>query len=56
MATKPKLVGLKRCLPRKRSTNLLAMVRIAAATASAGALVRSRRQTDRPEISALRGS
>ena len=39
-----------------RSTNLLAIVAAAAPIAISGELVRSRRQSDRPEMSALRGS
>ena len=56
MITTPKFVGLKRCLPLNRMTNLLAMVTMAAAMARPTELVRSRRQSESPEISALRGS
>src|SRR6516162_9464126 len=55
-ATIPKLVGLKTCfLPRLR-TNLLRMVTIPVRNASTRLLVRSNRQSERPEISGLRGS
>ncbi len=56
VATMPKLVGLKTCLPRTRSANLPAMVTAAASAASAAELVRNSRQSDSPEIRALRGS
>src|SRR2546426_9376967 len=39
-ATRPKLVGLKRCLPRQRMTNLLTIVITAVSTAREMALVR----------------
>jgi hypothetical protein len=44
------------CLPFTRRTNLLAMVTAAVAIAIDSELVRRSRQSDRPEISALRGS
>lgn len=53
MATRPPFVGLKTCLPRKRMTNLLPMVMTAASIASRVSFVRSSRQSERPEISAL---
>ena len=56
MATIPKFVGLKRCFPLKRMTNLLAMVMTAVAIASQTSFVRSSRHNDRPEMSALRTS
>jgi hypothetical protein len=56
VAARPKLVGLKTCLPRTRSTNLLPTARTAALAASAGELVRRSRQRERPEMRALRGS
>jgi hypothetical protein len=56
IATMPKLVGLKKCLPLVRTRNLLAMVTAAAAIARPVEFVRSRRQSDSPEIRALRGS
>ena len=54
--TSAKLVGLKRCLPFQRSKNLLATAAAGATAASQREFVRSRRQSDNPEISALRGS
>src|SRR5215510_135592 len=56
IATIPKLVGLKMCFRPRRKTNLLTIVTIAIRTASARLLVRSNRQSERPEISGLRGS
>ena len=56
IATIPKFVGLKRCFPFQRRRNLLAMVTAAAAAARRGDDVRSKRQSERPEISALQGS
>ena len=56
MTTTPKFVGLNTCFPRTRSTNLLAIVTADAAAAIAGESVRSSRHSERPEISALRGS
>ena len=56
IATRPKLVGLKTCLPSHRTTNLLAMATAAVRTASSATSVRSSRQSERPEISALLGS
>src|SRR5262245_2993253 len=54
IATMPPFVGLKTCLPLTRITNFPAIVTIAATIASASSLVRNSRQSDRPEISALR--
>src|SRR5436190_6192143 len=54
--TMPKLVGLKMCLPFQRRVNLLAMVTNAVAAARSKELVRSKRQRERPEMSALLGS
>src|SRR5437868_2900348 len=56
IATMPKFVGLNICLPRNRNTNLLATVIAAAAAASASEFVRKSRQSESPEIHALRGS
>ena len=55
-ATSAKFVGLKTCLPRTRSVNLLAMAITAASTARSGDPVRSSRHSESPEMSALRGS
>jgi hypothetical protein len=54
--TSPKLVGLNRCLPRTRRRNLLAMVKTVVRIAMVALFVRSNKHSDRPEISALRGS
>ena len=54
--TKPKLVGFQMCRPPVRSRNLLAMVTVAPSTATHQLPVRSKRQSDKPEIKALRGS
>jgi len=54
--TSPKLVGLKMCLPRHRTTNLLAIVITAPRTATAANGVRRRRQSESPEIRALLAS
>lgn len=54
--TMPKFVGLKRCLCFTRRTNLLPTVRTAARTARSAEPVRSSRQSERPEMSALLGS
>ena len=56
ITTRPMFVGLKTCLPFHRTRNLLPIATAAAAIASSGSLVRSKRQSDRAEISALRGS
>jgi len=56
MTTRPRFVGLNRCRPLTRHRNLLAMVTTAAATTSLGRSVRSSRQSDNPEIRALRES
>lgn len=56
IATSPKLVGLKMCLPRQRTTNLLAIVTAAPRAAIVSEFVRRRRHSDSPEISGLRGS
>ena len=56
MAISAKLVGLKTCLPRTRSVNLLAIAIAAASMARSSEPVRSRRQTESPEMRALRGS
>src|SRR5215475_3524183 len=56
IATIPKLVGLKMCFRPRWRTNLLTIVITAVRTASARLLVRSNRQSERPEISGLRGS
>src|SRR5205823_2290919 len=50
IATMPTFVGLKMCLPPTRRTNLLAIVTAAAATARSSELVRSSRQSERPEM------
>src|SRR5262252_2325971 len=50
----PPLVGLKTCLLSMRIRNLPAIVITAAAMASSVRFVRSSRQSDSPEISALR--
>ena len=56
VTTMPKFVGLKTCLPRIRSANLLPMASAAARAATASDGVRRRRQSDKPEMRALRGS
>jgi hypothetical protein len=56
ITTIPKFVGLNRCWPSMRITNLLATVTTAATTASSKELVRSSRHKDSPEMRALRGS
>src|SRR6476659_10469697 len=55
VATTPKFVGLNRCLPLIRITNLLLTVTMAAAIERDDEIVRSRRQRESHEISALRG-
>src|SRR5262249_26198464 len=55
-AARPKFVGLKTCLPRTRSTNLLPIASTAALAARAGEGVRRSRQRETPEMSALLGS
>src|SRR5947208_12502567 len=54
--TSAMLVGLNRCLPRTRSTNLLPIAIVAAAAATQRSFVRRSRHNDRAEINALRGS
>src|SRR5215813_974021 len=56
ITTRPKFVGLKTCLPCQRSVNLLAIDATAVAIARSGSLVRHRRHSESPEISALFGS
>ena len=56
ITTRPKFVGLKTCLRRQRKANLLAIAAVAVATARSGSLVRQRRQSESPEMSALFGS
>src|SRR5207247_8328864 len=56
ITTRPTFVGLKTCLRRQRNANLLAIAAIAVATARSGSLVRQRRQSESPEMSALFGS
>jgi hypothetical protein len=56
MATRAKFVGLKTCLAPTRRRNLLPIAVAAVSTARVRELVRSRRQSDSPEISALFGS
>src|SRR4029434_3017067 len=56
MATIPKLVGLKMCFPPRLRTNLLTIVTTAVRNTSNRLLVRSNRQSERPEINGLRGS
>ncbi len=56
MATIPKLVGLKMCFRPRFRTNLLRMVTMAVRNTRTRLLVRTNRQSERPEISGLRGS
>src|ERR1043166_157135 len=56
IATIPKLVGLKMCLRSSLNKNLLVMVITAVRNAKRRVLVRSKRQRENPEMSALRGS
>src|SRR5215475_8137013 len=56
IATIPKLVGLKMCFRHRWRTNLLTIVSAAVRNTRARLLVRSNRQSERPEISGLRGS
>src|ERR687891_814467 len=56
IATIPKFVGLKICFWPRLRANLLAMVTTAVRNASNGLLVRSSKQSESPEIRALRGS
>lgn len=56
MNTSPKFVGLNTCFPFHRIRNLLAIVTTAATTARRAEFVRKRRQSERPEMSALLGS
>src|SRR4030095_8135747 len=56
MATIPKLVGLKMCFRPRLRTNVLGIVPTAVRNASNRLLVRSNRQSERPEINGLRGS
>src|SRR5438034_11660260 len=56
ITTRPTFVGLKTCLRRQRKANLLAIAAVAVATARSGSLVRQRRQSESPEMSALLGS
>jgi hypothetical protein len=56
IATTPRFVGLNRCLPLIRITNLLAMVTMAAAMARRREFVRRSRHSESPEMRALRGS
>ena len=56
IATSPKFVGLNMCRPSMRMQNLLAIVMMAASMARMGSSVRSKRLSDSPEMSALRGS
>lgn len=56
IATRPKLVGLKRCFPFHRMRNFDVIVITAARTATRRRFVRSKRQSERPEIKALFGS
>src|SRR5437870_1928428 len=53
--TMAKFVGLNKCLPFTRTTNLLAIAIAGAATASASEFVRNSRHSDSPDIHALRG-
>ena len=55
-ATIAKFVGLKMCFPRQRMTNLLPTAIAAPARTNRNELLRSKRQSERPEIAALRGS
>src|SRR5580704_14846048 len=55
-AMMPRLVGLKMCLPPILMTNLLETATTAAADAISRLLVRSSRQSESPEMSALRAS
>src|SRR6266498_2860501 len=50
MATIPKLMGLKMCFPPRLRTNLLTIVTTAVRNAGSRLLVRSNRQSERPEI------
>src|SRR5437016_4239816 len=56
VTTRPKLVGLKICLPCQRSKNLPKMAAKAAVIASSSEFVRNKRQSESPEIKALFGS
>src|SRR6266850_2343725 len=56
MATIPKLVGLKMCFRPRLRTNLLTIVTMAIRNVRTRLLVRSNRQSERPEINGLRGS
>ena len=56
MTTRPRFVGLNRCRPSTRHRNLLAIVTTAAITTKPGWSVRGSRQSESPEIRALRGS
>src|SRR5262249_30874407 len=55
-ATLAKFAGVDTCLPLHRRRNLLEIASAAASTASASSFVRSSRQSDSAEISALQGS
>src|SRR6185436_7091402 len=53
MKTSAKLVGFQMCFPFQRSTNLLAIAITAVSAPRRGWLVRARKQSPSPEISAL---
>src|SRR5258705_3026398 len=56
IATRPKFVGVKTCLPRQRRANLLTIAAVAVRMARSGSLARHSKQKESPEINALFGS